>query len=60
MGGFSPMGPKHGIVVAKTNVNGVLKGNAEFDGVSQCHSYRVSLFERRQQYVFAEDIIKMF
>ena len=51
------MGPKHGIVVAKTNVNGVLKGNAEFDGVSQCHSYRVSLFERGQQYFFAKDII---
>ena len=28
------MGPKHGIVVAKANVNGVLKGNTEFDAVS--------------------------
>ena len=28
------MGPKHRIVVAKTNVNGVIKGNTEFDGAS--------------------------
>ena len=28
------MGPKHGIVVAKANGNGVLKGSTEYDAVS--------------------------